>query len=159
MYCKHPFYGLLCNFWPNPRGLPTYYPSICCTCRISTGRGLSWHPLRRRDGRTHFGSINSLSHASSVFSRMTHLKADDKARAKAGLDFDGMKRRVGWLRRHTSSKVGRPGSGWLRSASAGLGGNGPAKSGTEEATPPPLHFLEWEDCLLLETSWRQIRQT
>ena len=53
--------------------------------RISTGRGLSWRPLHRRDGRTHFGSINSLSHASSVFSRMTHLKTDDEARAKAGL--------------------------------------------------------------------------
>ena len=63
--------------------------------RISTGRGLSWRPLRLRDGRTHFGSIKSLTHASSVFSRMTHLKADDKAHAKAGLDFDGTKRRVG----------------------------------------------------------------
>eukprot|EP00731_Ephydatia_muelleri_P007192 Em0003g1440a len=31
--------------------------------------------------------------ASSVFSRMTHLKADDKACAKAGLDLDGTKRR------------------------------------------------------------------
>ena len=50
--------------------------------------------------------------------------------------FDGTKRRVGWLRRHTSSKVGRPGTGWLRDVSAGLGGNGPAKSGTEETTPP-----------------------
>ena len=37
--------------------------------RISTGRGLSWHPLRRRSGRTHFGSINSLSRATYVFSR------------------------------------------------------------------------------------------
>ena len=46
--------------------------------------------------------------------------------------------------------MGRPGSCWLRSASAGLGGNEPAKSGTEEATPPALHFLEWEDCLLAE---------
>ena len=85
--------------------------------RISTGRGLSWRPLHLKDGRTHFGSIK----------RMTHLKADDKAHVKAGLDFDGMKRR---LRRHKSLKVGRPGSGWLRSASAGLGGNGPAKSVT-----------------------------
>ena len=40
------------------------------------------------DHMLHFGS---LSHASSVFSRMTHLKADDKACAKAGLDFDGTK--------------------------------------------------------------------
>ena len=63
--------------------------------RISTGRGLSWRPLRLRDGRTHFGSIKSLSHTSSVFSRMTHLKVDDKARAKAGLEFDGTKRKVG----------------------------------------------------------------
>ena len=63
--------------------------------RISTGRGLPWRPIRLRDGRTHFGSIKSLSHASSVFCRMTHLKADDKARAKAGLDFDGMKCKVG----------------------------------------------------------------
>ena len=61
----------------------------------ATGRGLSWRPLRLRDGRTHFGSINSLGHASSVFSRMNHLKADDKARAKAGLDFDGTKCMVG----------------------------------------------------------------
>ena len=41
--------------------------------------------------------------------------------------------------------MGRPGSCWLRNASAGLGGNGPVKSGTEEATPPALYFLEWED--------------
>ena len=63
--------------------------------RISTGRGLSWRPLRLRDGRTHFGSIKGLSHASSVFSRMTHLKSDDKALTKAGLYFDGTKRKVG----------------------------------------------------------------
>ena len=36
--------------------------------------------------------MNSLSQDSSVFSRMTHLSADDNARAKTD---DGIKRRVG----------------------------------------------------------------
>ena len=75
--------------------------------RLSTGNGLSCRPLRRSEGRTHFRSMNSLSQVSSVFSRITILKVNDNAQAKAGLDFDGMKRKVGWSRRHTSSKVGR----------------------------------------------------
>ena len=38
---------------------------------------------------------------------MTHLKADDSALAKAGLDLDGMNRNVGRFDWQTSSKVGR----------------------------------------------------
>lgn len=39
----------------------------------------SWCPPCFVEGGTHLGSIDNLSHASSVFSLMTHLKAEDSA--------------------------------------------------------------------------------
>ena len=54
--------------------------------RMSTGRVCHGVP-----SIGHFGSINSLSHASSMFSSMTHLTVDYRARAKAGWDFNEMK--------------------------------------------------------------------
>ena len=50
--------------------------------RLSTGNGLSCRPLRQSEGRTHFRSMNSLSQASSVFSRIKILKVNDSVQAK-----------------------------------------------------------------------------
>ena len=55
------------------------------------------------EGSTHLGSM---SHASTVLSLITHLKADDST-LKAGLDLDGINRNVGRFKWQTSSKVGR----------------------------------------------------
>ena len=66
-----------------------------------------WLPLCFKEGRTHFGSMKSFNHASSVFFSRTSLRADETAFAKAGLALAGMYRRVGWFSWHTSSKVGR----------------------------------------------------
>ena len=66
--------------------------------------------------------MKSFSHVSSVFSRMMLLKADDRAQAKAGLDFAGMKHKVGGTH---SQRWG--GFTWF-----GLGGNCREGSRTEE---------------------------
>ena len=68
-------------------------------------------PQRLVDGRTHLGSINSLSHASSVFSLMTNLR--DSAWAKAGLDLDGMNLNVGKFNWHVDFLKGRQCHSWL----------------------------------------------
>ena len=46
-------------------------------------------PLCLKDGRTHFGTMKSFSHASSVFF-CTSLKDDERALANAGLALAGM---------------------------------------------------------------------
>ena len=85
---------------------------------------------------------------------MTPRKADDSARAKAGLDLDGMKRSVGWLRRHTSSNVGRLGSNWTGGGTS-AGGSSEGEGVFSErraAAAPPTHFFVCEESLVLETS-------
>ena len=55
----------------------------------------SWCPLLLLEGRTHFGSMRSLSQASSEFSSTTCLNVAERTRANEGLDFLGTNRNVG----------------------------------------------------------------
>ena len=56
-------------------------PQLPQLCRLTNLLTEVFHgaPPCLMDGKTHLGSINSLSHASSVFSLLTHLKAIDSA--------------------------------------------------------------------------------
>ena len=57
--------------------------------RVLIEMGLLCPPPRLVVGRTHFGNISNLAHASTEFSATISFRIEDRARANAGLAFEG----------------------------------------------------------------------
>ena len=85
--------GYACGYlW---QGSKEFQNHFWTTGRIESSLKRAHHPLRLHKGRTHFGSIKSLSQASSEFSSTTCLNVAERTRANEGLDILVMNRIVG----------------------------------------------------------------